>query len=90
MKSLMLMALAVGLLASPAMAQSIEGSAALVGGRSTYTVKAGDTIGTIGALSAAAPGRRRPGHSPSSARRPIPYGTCRCRFNARWRNRASP
>jgi L,D-transpeptidase ErfK/SrfK len=49
MKSLLLMALALGALSSPALAQSTEGSAALVGGRSTYTVKAGDTIGTIGA-----------------------------------------
>lgn len=41
-------ALAV-LLAAPVAAQSIDGAAALVGGRTVYTVKAGDTIRSIGA-----------------------------------------
>lgn len=45
---------ALALLASPAAAQSIDGAAALVGGRAVYTVKAGDTLGSIGARFAVA------------------------------------
>ncbi len=39
----------LALLASPAGAQSVDGAAALVGGRTVYDVKAGDTGGSIGA-----------------------------------------
>lgn len=46
---MLLLALALVPLARPAAAQSIDGAAALVGGRSVYHVKAGDTLGTIGA-----------------------------------------
>jgi L,D-transpeptidase ErfK/SrfK len=42
-------ALVAALLAGPASAQSVDGAVALVGGRSVYDVKAGDTLGTIGA-----------------------------------------
>lgn len=42
-------ALVLALLAHPAGAQSVGGAAALVGGRTVYDVKAGDTIGSIGA-----------------------------------------
>ena len=45
---------ALALLASPAAAQSIEGSAALIGGRTVYTVQAGDTLRSIGARLAVA------------------------------------
>ena len=44
-----LIACALVLLASPAGAQSIDGAAALVGGRTVYDVKAGDTLAAIGA-----------------------------------------
>ena len=40
---------ALAVLASSASAQSVAGAAALVGGRTVYEVKAGDTLGTIGA-----------------------------------------
>lgn len=40
---------ALVLLASTAGAQSVDGAAALVGGRTVYEVKAGDTLATIGA-----------------------------------------
>lgn len=46
---LLLIACALALLAPPAAAQTIEGAAALVGGRTVYDVRAGDTLGTIGA-----------------------------------------
>lgn len=39
----------LALLARPAVAQSVDGAAALVGGRTVYEVKAGDTLGAIGA-----------------------------------------
>jgi L,D-transpeptidase ErfK/SrfK len=39
----------LAVLVSPASAQSIDGAAAIVGGRTVYEVKAGDTLGTIGA-----------------------------------------
>jgi L,D-transpeptidase ErfK/SrfK len=42
-------ACALVLLASPAGAQSIDGAAALVGGQTVYNIKAGDTLGSIGA-----------------------------------------
>ena len=41
--------LGLAVVASPAAAQTVDGAAALVGGRSVYTVKAGDTLGGIGA-----------------------------------------
>jgi L,D-transpeptidase ErfK/SrfK len=44
-----LIACALVLLTPPAGAQSVDGLAALVGGRTVYEVKAGDTLGTIGA-----------------------------------------
>jgi len=47
--SAILILCALALLAGQAGAQSVEGAAALVGGRSVYNVKAGDTLGTIGA-----------------------------------------
>ena len=40
---------ALALLASPAGAQSVDGAAALVGGRAVYDVKEGDTLDAIGA-----------------------------------------
>ena len=40
---------ALVLVASPAGAQSVDGAAALVGGRAVYDVKAGDTLDAIGA-----------------------------------------
>ena len=49
MKTFLLTGCALILLVVPAAAQSIDGAAALVGGRTVYDVKAGDTLGTIGA-----------------------------------------
>lgn len=46
---LLLIGCALALLAGPAGAQSVDGVVALVGGRTLYDVKAGDTLGTIGA-----------------------------------------
>jgi L,D-transpeptidase ErfK/SrfK len=46
---ILLIGCALALPAPPAAAQSVEGVAALVGGRTVYEVKAGDTLGTIGA-----------------------------------------
>lgn len=46
---MLLVALVAALLARPAGAQSVDGAAALVGGRSVYDVKAGDTVGSIAA-----------------------------------------
>ncbi len=45
----LLIGCALALLAGPAGAQSVDGAAALVGGRTVYDVKAGDTLGSIGA-----------------------------------------
>ena len=45
---------ALALVASPAAAQSIDGAAALVGGRTVYQVKAGDTLRSISARFAVA------------------------------------
>ena len=45
----LLIASALVLVAGPAASQSVDGSAALVGGRTVYEVKAGDTLGSIGA-----------------------------------------
>jgi L,D-transpeptidase ErfK/SrfK len=45
----LLLGCAWALLASPAGAQSVDGAAALVGGRAVYAVKAGDTLDAIGA-----------------------------------------
>lgn len=45
---------ALVLLANPAGGQTVDGMAALVGGRTVYTVKAGDTLGSIGARLAVA------------------------------------
>jgi L,D-transpeptidase ErfK/SrfK len=39
----------LALLASPAGAQSVDGAAALIGSQTVYVVRAGDTLGTIGA-----------------------------------------
>ena len=47
--SILLIGCALALLARPAGAQSVDGAAALVGGRTIYEVKAGDTLGSIGA-----------------------------------------
>jgi L,D-transpeptidase ErfK/SrfK len=47
--SLLLMGTALVLSASSAGAQSVDGAAALVGGRTVYEVKAGDTLAVIGA-----------------------------------------
>ena len=46
---MLLVALVLALLAHPAGAQSVDGVAALVGGRTVYDVKAGDTVVSIGA-----------------------------------------
>ena len=46
---------ALALLACQAGAQSVDGVAALVGGRTVYNVTAGDTLGTIGARFGVAP-----------------------------------
>ncbi len=46
---MLLIGCVLALLAGPAGAQSVDGAAALVGGRIVYDVKAGDTLGTIGA-----------------------------------------
>lgn len=51
----LLMGCALALPASPAAGQSVDGLAALVGGRTVYNVKAGDTIGSIGARFGVAP-----------------------------------
>ena len=45
--SLLWIAFVAALVARPAGAQSVDGAAALVGGRIVYDVKAGDTLGTI-------------------------------------------
>jgi L,D-transpeptidase ErfK/SrfK len=45
----LLLASVLALLASTAAGQTIDGAAALVGGRTVYEVKAGDTLGSIGA-----------------------------------------
>ena len=45
----LLIACALALLASPASSQSVDGLAALVGGRTVYEVKAGDTLRSIAA-----------------------------------------
>lgn len=47
MKFVLLIGCALALLVPPARAQSIDGVAAIVGGRTVYDVKAGDTLGTI-------------------------------------------
>jgi L,D-transpeptidase ErfK/SrfK len=49
MRTLLLAAIALVCLAGPATAQSIDGAAALVGGRSVYIVQPGDTLTSIGA-----------------------------------------
>jgi L,D-transpeptidase ErfK/SrfK len=50
MKTLLsLVALALALSIDPGAAQTVDGAAALVGGRTVYDVKAGDTLGTIAA-----------------------------------------
>jgi L,D-transpeptidase ErfK/SrfK len=49
MTSVLLIALALISLGAPVAAQSVDGAAALVGGRTVYTVQAGDTITAIGA-----------------------------------------
>jgi L,D-transpeptidase ErfK/SrfK len=46
---LVLAGCALALLADPAGAQSVDSAAALVGGKTVYAVKAGDTVGTIAA-----------------------------------------
>ena len=46
---MLLVAFVLALLARPAGAQSVDGAAALVGGRTVYAVTAGDTLGSIGA-----------------------------------------
>lgn len=47
--SILAVALVLALLAHPAGAQSVDGVAAIVGGRTVYDVKAGDTVVSIGA-----------------------------------------
>jgi L,D-transpeptidase ErfK/SrfK len=49
MRTALLAAFALACLAGPAAAQSMDGAAALVGGRFVYTVQAGDTLTAIGA-----------------------------------------
>ena len=50
-----LIACALALLAGPDGAQSVDGAAALVGGQTSYDVKPGDTLSSIGARFAVAP-----------------------------------
>ena len=51
----LLIGCALALLARPAGAQSVDGAAALVGGRTVYDVRAGDTLVGIGARFGVAP-----------------------------------
>lgn len=50
-----LLLLGLALIAGPARAQSVDGAAALIGGRFTYEVKPGDTLGSIAARYGVAP-----------------------------------